>query len=71
MENNSIRELSMEEIEQVNGGISGYAGAGAVLGVLGTGMAISGAVLISAPVIGIALGVAGGLAMAQFFSNLS
>lgn len=63
-----MREISMDEISAVDGGISGYQGAGAVLTVLGTGATIATAP-ISAPVIGLALGVAAGLAIAQYMAN--
>jgi bacteriocin-like protein len=63
-----MRELSTTELETVSGGdfpqISGYDGAHAILVVLGTGIAISTAP-ISAPIIGIALGAAAGLTVAQ------
>jgi len=66
-----MRELNMNEIETVGGGyLSGYEGAGAILAVLGTGAAISTAPL-SAIVIGISLGAAGGLAFAQFLAELN
>lgn len=63
-----MRELSMDEISAVDGGISGYEGAGAVLTVLGTGAAIATGP-ISAPVIGLALGVAAGMAIAQYMAD--
>jgi hypothetical protein len=70
----AMRELTLEETELVTGGndkqISGYEGAGAVLVVLGTGAAIATAP-ISAPVVGISLGAAGGLATAQFLADYS
>lgn len=66
-----MREVQIVEIKSVSGGyISGYQGAGAVLAVFGTGAAIATAP-ISAPVIGLALGVAGGLAAAQFLADMS
>lgn len=63
-----MRELTMGEINAVDGGgISGYAGAGGVLGVLGAGAAFG---PVGAAVIGIGLGVAAGLAMAEFLAEL-
>ena len=64
-----MRELNVNEIAVVDGGISGYEGAGAVLGVLGTGAAIATAP-ISAPVVAVALAVAAGLALAQLLADL-
>lgn len=63
-----MRQLTGNEVGNVNGAISGYEGSGAVLAVLGTGVAIATAP-ISAPVIGFALGVAAGLAAAQWLSE--
>lgn len=63
-----MRELSMDEIGAVDGGISGYEGAGAILTVLGTGAAIATAP-ISVPVIGLAIGAAAGLAIAQYLAE--
>lgn len=66
-----MRELNVNEIEAVSGGyLSGYEGAGAIMTVLATGAAISTAPL-SAVVIGISLGAAGGLAFAQFLAELN
>ena len=64
-----MRELNMNEINAVDGGqISGYEGAGAILTVLGTGAAVATAP-ISAAVVGLALGAAAGLAIAQFLAK--
>lgn len=64
-----MRELTMSEIDAVDGGqISGYEGAGAILTVLGTGAAIATAP-ISGVVVGIALGAAAGLAIAQYLAE--
>jgi len=66
-----MRELNVNEIEAVGGGyLSGYEGAGAIMTVLATGAAISTAPL-SAVVIGISLGAAGGLALSQFLVDLT
>ncbi|AZR34148.1 hypothetical protein [Xanthomonas vasicola] len=63
-----MREMSIDEVQLVSGGISGYEGSGAILTVLGTGAAIATAP-ISAPVIGLALGAAAGLAIAQYLAE--
>ncbi|XUP37861.1 hypothetical protein WAE31_10530 (plasmid) [Xanthomonas axonopodis pv. vasculorum] len=60
--------MSIDEVQLVSGGISGYEGSGAILTVLGTGAAIATAP-ISAPVIGLALGAAAGLAIAQYLAE--
>ena len=65
-----MRDLQVNEIQAISGGeISGYEGSGAVLAVLGTGAAIATAP-ISAAVVGVALGVAAGLAIAQWMADL-
>ncbi|GHA74995.1 hypothetical protein GCM10007067_10090 [Lysobacter bugurensis] len=63
-----MRELNINEVAVVDGGISGYEGSGAVLSVLGTGALMAGGA-ISAPVIAVAVGVAAGLAIAQFLAE--
>lgn len=64
-----MRELSINEVNEVSGGdINGYEAAGAILGVLSTGAALSAGPL-AAPVIGIALGAAAGLAAAQAIAD--
>lgn len=63
-----MRELSEEEIAQVSGGISGYEAAGAILAVTAFGAAVSVAPL-SAVVVGIAMGSAGGMAGSQWLAN--
>ncbi|WP_134980122.1 hypothetical protein [Xanthomonas axonopodis] len=63
-----MRAMSIDEVQLVSGGISGYEGSGAILTVLGTGAAIATAP-ISAPVIGLALGAAAGLAIAQYLAE--
>ncbi|WAT15385.1 hypothetical protein [Xanthomonas fragariae] len=63
-----MREISIDEVQLVSGGISGYEGSGAILTVLGTGAAVATAP-ISAPVIGLALGAAAGLAIAQYLTE--
>jgi hypothetical protein len=63
----NFEEISVDELEIISGGsggISGYEGAGAILTVLGVGATIATAP-ISAVVIGISLGAAAGLAIAQ------
>lgn len=68
----NFEEITVEELEIISGGsggyISGYQGAGAILTVLGVGAAIATAP-ISAPVIGLALGAAAGLAIAQTWAS--
>ena len=63
-----MRTLEMNEVEVVSGGqISGYEGSGAALTVLSAGAALG---PVGLPVVAVALGVAGGLAIAQFLSDL-
>ncbi|MFZ5844196.1 MAG: hypothetical protein ACOY3E_15015 [Pseudomonadota bacterium] len=65
-----MRTLEMNEVQQVSGAaeqISGYAGAGAVLTVLGSGAAMG---PVGVPVMVVAGAVAAGLAIAQFLSDL-
>lgn len=63
-----MRELNTMEIENVSGGqISGYQGAGAVLAVLGAGAFFG---TIGAPVLAVGIGVAAGLAVAQFAADV-
>lgn len=63
-----MRHLTQSEVQNVGGGISGYEGSGAVLTVLGVGLALG---PIGVPVVGIALGAAGGLALAQLLADLN
>lgn len=67
----NFEEITVEELQIISGGsggISGYEGAGAILTVLGVGATIATAP-ISAPIIGIALGAAAGLAIAQTWAS--
>lgn len=64
-----MRELSGAEISEVSGGLDGYQAAGAIMSVLTAGAMIATAP-ISAPVLGIAFGAAGGLAVAQYLADL-
>lgn len=63
-----MRQLTEGEVQNVDGGISGYEGAGAILTVLGVGAAIATAP-ISGAVIGLAIGAAAGLAAAQWLAS--
>ncbi|MBO1256633.1 hypothetical protein J3L16_13145 [Alteromonas sp. 5E99-2] len=63
-----MRELNVGEIKEVNGGISDYEGAGAVIAVYGFGAALS-VTPIGWAVGAFALGAAGGLAVAQFVAD--
>ena len=66
-----MRNLTVEELDSVSGGVlDGYSGAGLVMGVLEFG-ALAATAPISAPVLGIAAGVAGGLVVAQMIADLS
>lgn len=53
----ALKELTAEEIDQVNGGINGYEGAGAIMAVIGFGSLFTPIGPITA---GIAIGSAGG-----------
>lgn len=61
-----MRELTAEEIESVGGGISGYEGAGAVMGVVAFGAMFT---PIGPVMAGIAIGAVGGLAAAQLLAD--
>ena len=64
-----MRELNVSEVNEVSGGnINGYEAAGAILAVLGSGAALAAGPL-AAPVVGIALGAAAGLATAQAIAD--
>jgi hypothetical protein len=63
-----MRELNMTEIDDVSGGINGYAGAGAILTITGFLAAVSTAP-VSVPVLVVAGSVAGGLAIAQWWAS--
>ncbi len=56
-------ELKQDELALVGGGLSGYEGAGAIL-------AVSAFAISSPIIIGLAIGAGGGLALAQFLSQL-
>ena len=58
-----MRELNVKEIKKVSGGINGYEGAGAVMAVVGFGSLFTPIGIITG---GIAIGAAGGLALAEF-----
>jgi hypothetical protein len=64
-----MRELNVNELQEVNGGdINGFEGAGAVMAVVGFGSLFTPIGIITG---GIALGAAGGLALAEFLARCS
>lgn len=63
-----MRVLNVQEVQEVSGaGTSGYEGAGAIMTVVGFGALFT---PIGAVTLAIGLGAAGGLAAAQFLSQL-
>lgn len=63
-----MQTLSAREIEEASGGISGYEGAGVVLAVVGFGVLVG---PVGAVTLGVAIGAAGGMAIAQWWANFT
>jgi len=61
-----MRELNINEVEQVSGGYRGFVGAGAIVSVVGFGSLFT---PIGPIVAAVSIGSAGGLAIAQLWSN--
>ncbi|ASP46534.1 hypothetical protein [Cognaticolwellia beringensis] len=62
-----MRELNVNEIKEVGGGINGYEGAGSIMAIVGFGSLFTPIGIITG---GIALGAAGGLALGEFLARL-